>query len=301
MGVGNVNVLGTVLFLLAGAYAVATVESWSVTGKWRLFAPIGGLSHLGRESVIPRLPDRVFYESAPVILIAMPVLAIAVLPLTPGVIVTDLATGALFFNGALAYVLVALVMAGWGSHSGYAMIAGWRFLGQFIGYGMLVVMPIAAVAMRAESLSTTEIVRSQEGLWNAVYQPLGLLVFLPAAMALAFVPPIDHPLAPGELAGGVSAEYTGPRLAIFRLARLVLIVTLATSVSVFFLGGWLGPVFPPLVWSAVKVFLVVTVMFGAGRYVPRLREEQVLQWSWKVGIPIALANIFWVGVLLLAV
>mgnify|MGYP000576988021 CR=1 FL=1 len=73
--------------------------------------------------------------------------------LAPGLIVTDLATGALFLNAALAYVLVALIMAGWGPDGAYAMIGGWRFLGQFIGYSMLIVMPITAVAMRAESLS----------------------------------------------------------------------------------------------------------------------------------------------------
>lgn len=42
-------------------------------------------------------------------------------------------------------------------------------------------------------------------------------------------------------------------------------------------------------------------MLLAGRYVPRLREEQLLAWWWKLGIPLALFNIFYVGVLLLVV
>ncbi|MEZ4522743.1 MAG: NADH-quinone oxidoreductase subunit H [Thermomicrobiales bacterium] len=295
------SVLWSAIFLMGGAYVIAVLESWFMTSRFRWLAPVAGLGELAKEPVIPRLSDRVFYESAPLILLTVPLLGFAVLPLTPGVIVTDLATGALFLNAALAYVLVALVMAGWGSHGAYAMVAGWRFLGQFVGYGMLVVMPIAAVAMRAQSLSTTEIVRSQEALWNAVFQPMGLLVFLPATMALGFMPPIDLPVAPGELAGGVSGEYTGPRLTIFRLGRLVLVVTLATAVTVFFLGGWLGPVLPAIAWTSIKVTGVVALMLAAGRYVPRLREEQVLMWSWKFGIPVALANIFWVGVILLAV
>ena len=37
------------------------------------------------------------------------VMAVAVIPLAPGLIITDLATGALFLNAALAYVLVALI------------------------------------------------------------------------------------------------------------------------------------------------------------------------------------------------
>jgi NADH-quinone oxidoreductase subunit H len=40
-------------------------------------------------------------------------------------------------------------------------------------------------------------------------------------------------------------------------------------------------------------------MLLAGRYVPRLRETHVLEWGWKVGIPLALFNILLVGVMLL--
>ena len=132
-------------------------------------------------------------------------------------------------------------MAGWGPNGAYAMVAGWRFLGQLLGYSMPIVMAIAAIAMRAESLMTTEVVDSQAPLWNAVYQPFGFVVFFLAAMALAFLPPFDLPMAPGELAGGVEAEYTGWRLAIFRLARTLLILTIAAAITVFYLGGWLGP------------------------------------------------------------
>jgi NADH-quinone oxidoreductase subunit H len=222
-----------------------------------------------------------------------------VLPLAPGLVVANLATGALFVNAALAYVMVALLMAGWGPDAAYAMVAGWRFLGQLVAYSMLIVMPITAVAMRAESLLTTEIVESQAPLWNALYQPLGFALFSLAAMAVCFLPPFDLPTAPGELAGGVSAEYTGWRLAVFRAARAALVSTLALAVAVFYLGGWLGPALPPWAWTALKTLAVAAVMLLAGRYVPRLREAQLLAWGWKYGIPLALANIFWVGVVLL--
>jgi len=86
-----------------------------------------------------------------------------------------------------------------------------------------------------------------------------------------------------------------------RLARLVLIITLATTITVFYLGGWLGfgPWLPPWAWTTIKVLLVTTAMLVVGRYVPRVRDEHLLAWSWKLGIPLALVNIFWVGVTLL--
>jgi NADH-quinone oxidoreductase subunit H len=195
--------------------------------------------------------------------------------------------------------MVALLMAGWGPNGAYAMVGGFRFLGQLVGYSMLIVMALTAVAMRAESLFTTEVVESQAALPNAIYQPVGFVLFFLAAMAVAFLPPLDLPTAPGELAGGVMAEYSGWRLAVMRLGRAVLVVTLASAVSVFYLGGWLGPVLPPWAWSALKTLLVAAAMLLAGRYVPRMRETHVLEWGWKIGIPLALLNIFYVGALLL--
>ncbi|OYV75032.1 MAG: NADH-quinone oxidoreductase subunit H [Chromatiales bacterium 21-64-14] len=286
--------------LLSGAYMIAILEAWTRSGRLRPAAPLfAAMALLGRESIVPRKSDRIFFEVAPVLLLVAAVLAAAVLPLTPTLVIANLATGALFVNAAFAYVLVALIMAGWGPNGAYAMIGGWRFLGQLIGYSMLIVMPITAVVMRAESLVTTAIVVSQAGVWNIVYQPLGFVLFFIAAMALAFLPPFDLPLAAGELAGGVQAEYAGWRLAVLRLARTVLIVAVAQATTVFYLGGWLGPILPPWAWSAVKTLLVAAAMLGIGRCLPRMREADFLAWCWKLGIPLALLNIFIVGVLVL--
>ena len=156
------------LALLGSAWLLAVVEGWMATGRLSPAAPLfRGLAHLGRESIVPRSPDRVFFEAAPVLLLVVAVLGMAVLPLAPDLIIADLGTGALFVNAALAYVLVAVIMAGWGPDGAYAMIGGWRFLGQLIAYSMLIVMPITAVAMRAESLVNTAIVGSQAGLTSS--------------------------------------------------------------------------------------------------------------------------------------
>ncbi len=289
-----------VVALLAGAYLVAVLEDRLANGRFRLTGPAwAAVALLGRESIVPRTPDKVFFETAPVLLLIAALLAGAVLPLSPSLVIADLATGALFVNAALAYVLVALLMAGWGPDGAYALVGGWRFLGQVLAYSMLIVMPITAVAMRAESLLTTDIVVSQGGMWNIVYQPLGFVLFFVASLAVCFLPPFDLPTAGGELAGGVEAEYTGARLAVFRLGRMVLIVSLAAATTVFYLGGWLGPVLPPWAWSALKILTVSAAMLLTGHYLPRIREAQLLAWCWKLGIPLALLNIFLVGVLVL--
>ncbi len=290
------------LALAIGTYCVAVIEHWASTGRLQAAGPIHStLRLLGQESLLPRKPDQLFFETAPVLFLIGALLSLAVIPLAPELIATDLATGALFFNAALTYVLVALIMAGWGPDGAYGMIGGWRYLGQLIAYAMLVVMPITAVAMRAESLSTVAIVTSQQDLWNIAYQPLGFVLFAFAGMAMAFIPPFDLPVATGDLAGGVEAEYTGVRRIIFRLGRMVLILSVASAISVFYLGGWLGPWLPGWVWSAVKILTIAALMLAGGRLLPRIREATLLAWCWKLGIPLALANIFLVGIIVLVV
>ena len=296
------SIVVILLTLTVGCYAVAVLEGWSVHGRLSLTRPAASaVALLGREQILPRTPDRLFFETGPVLLLVAGLLSVAVIPLAPGLIITDLAIGALFLNAALAYVLVALIMAGWGPNGAYGMIGGWRFLGQFVAYAMLIVMPITAVAMRAESLSTTQIVLSQAALWNVAYQPIGFVLFLIAAMGVAWLPPIDLPTGGGDLAGGVEAEYTGARLAVFRLARLVIVVALASATVTFYFGGWLGPWLPGWAWTALKTLAVIAAMLFLGRHLPRLREAQYLAISWKLGIPLALANIFLVGVIALVV
>lgn len=296
------NVAIIILTLSIGAYFIAIIEGWAMHGRISISRPaLSALALFGRESLLARTPDRLFFESGPILLLVVGILSMAVIPLAPGLIITDLATGALFLNAALAYVLVALIMAGWGPNGGYAMIGGWRFLGQFIAYAMLIVMPITAVAMRAESLSTTIIVTSQSELWNVFYQPIGFVLFVLAAMALAWLPPLDLPNAPSDLAGGFEAEYTGTRLAVLRLARMVIILAMAGAIVTFYLGGWLGPWLPAWLWSVIKMLVVTTLMLTTGRLVPRVRESDLLAAGWKLGIPLALANIFLVGVIALVV
>lgn len=283
-------------------YGVATLERWSSTGRLRysLFYPsLNGLRLLRRQATLPAQRDKIFFEIAPPILLLAAVLAAVVLPIAPGSVGVNLASGGLFINAALAYVMVAVVMAGWAPNGNYAMIGGWRFLGQLVAYVMPIVMTITAVTMRSQSLGLNDIVASQSNLWNIAAQPLGFGLFYLSAMALAFLSPFDLPQSYGELMGGALGEYSGWHLAIIRFGRLLVITVLGLSISVLFLGGWQGPLLPPWLWSVLKTLAVAASMLWLGRAVPRLQFDRLLAGAWKVAIPLALINIFLTGILLL--
>lgn len=289
-----------IILYLVAIYLVAVLEQYSIRKKWDFTAPFNSLVfYFTQEDVKPHQRDKVFYEMAPVLFIAAALLAIGVLPFSKEFTITGLSTGALFINAVFAYVMVAMVMAGWAPNGVYSMIGGWRFLGQLIAYSMPIVMAITATVMRAESMSMEAIVNSQASLWNIIYQPVGFVLFYLASMALAFLPPFDLPLAPGELVGGAWAEFTGARLLIFRLGRLMLILSLSLAVTVLFLGGWQGPFLPGFIWTFIKTIAVAASFFFAGNFMPRIRHDDMLEWSWKYLTPAALFNILWVGILLL--
>ena len=47
--------------------------------------------------------------------------------------------------------------------------------------------------------------------------------------------------------------------------------------------------------------LLAVSMLLAGRYLPRIREADLMRWCWTLGIPLALLNIIVVGLLVLVV
>jgi NADH-quinone oxidoreductase subunit H len=66
-------------------------------------------------------------------------------------------------------------------------------------------------------------------------------------------------------------------------------------VAVFFLGGWRGPLAPPLVWFLIKIFAVAFVMIWVRATYPRLKYDQLMHLGWKVLVPVALINIMVTG------
>jgi NADH-quinone oxidoreductase subunit H len=76
-------------------------------------------------------------------------------------------------------------------------------------------------------------------------------------------------------------------------------VTVACLASVLFLGGWSGPVFgPPLLrallpvfWFFLRVVFFLFVYIWVRGTLPRFRYDQLMAFSWKFLLPLAIANV----------
>jgi len=155
------------------------------------------------------------------------------------------------------------------------------------------VIIVLAMVTATGTLSMTELVTQQSGLWNIVSQaPVaipGFLIFLICALAELNRAPFDLPEAESELVSGFHTEYSGMRFAFFFLAEFANNFFSAGFAVILFLGGWLGPTFlPPVLWFAIKTTVVITLMMWIRWTLPRLRIDQMMGFCWKLLVPASL-------------
>jgi NADH-quinone oxidoreductase subunit H len=187
-------------------------------------------------------------------------------------------------------------MAGWGSRNKYALLGALRAVAQIISYEVPQALSVVGVLILTGSLSMVSIVEAQHPVWFVFLQPVGFLIFLIASIAEINRTPFDLPEAESELVAGYHIEYSGLKFAMFYLAEYLgpLIVS-AISVTLF-LGGWRGPLLPPVIWFFVKTLLMVFVLLWIRWSLPRLRVDQLMNVAWKFLVPLALANLLMAAV-----
>jgi NADH-quinone oxidoreductase subunit H len=210
-----------------------------------------------------------------------------------------LSVGVVYFTAIFALVMVAVFAAGWGPNSKYPLIAGYRFIGLMLAYEMPFAITIIAVALPAESLALGDIVAAQKAiLWNVVLQPVGFLIYLLCALAVAFWGPFDV-IDSADLAGGAELEMGGAPLAVWRFGHYALLLATSAFAVPLFLAGGHGPWLPPAFWSVLKVLLVGSVLVALRHLLPRLRLDRFMKVAWIFLIPLSLVNLFLVGLLIL--
>lgn len=242
-------------------------------------------------------PDTAAWALAPSLLGALAAAALVVVPLAPAVAL-EIQSGIVYFGAAMATVMVAVFLNGWSANSTFPLIGGYRFVAQALSFEMPLVLVLIAAALPAESLNVTDIVRSQEAMWNVLRQPLGLPLFLIAAVGVSFSGPLSFPDGM-DLAGGTTVELSGTALLVWRAAQASVLVAAAAMGAAVFLGGWFGPWFPGPVWMAVKTLLLISVMVAMKHLFARVRLERFVVVSWVILIPVALIDVFLSGLLAL--
>ena len=258
------------------------------TGPMGLLQPLAdAVKLILKEDIVPTSSDKAIFWIAPVIVVISAFMIWVTIPGSQGLVLRNLELG-LFYIIAFAVVgILGLVLAGWGSANKYGVLGGLRSAAQLISYEIPVILVVVAVAMLAQSLDLTVIVNAQSKLPYIVLMPLGIVVFFIAGLAEVGRTPFDIYHAESEVVGGPFVEYSGAHWAVFFLAEYINTFAIAALTTLLFLGGWLGPFLPGIVWFLIKVYAVILVIFWIRGTFPRLRMDQLMAFAWKIMVPLS--------------
>jgi len=308
---------------------------------WGLFHGIAdGLKMMLKENFQPRTYDRIAYAIAPWVVFTPVLLVFAVVPfggtLDPGRLVPGLAdwfhgrtypmqiarldAGLLVVFAFSGLTIIGTMLAGWSSANKFSLLGGLRAGSQMISYELVMGLTVLGLILLFGSIDLGAIVRRQSGIalgwlpaWGIVYQPLGALLFLTAAIAENKRIPFDLPEAESELIAGFYTEYTSMKMGLFMFAEFIEIAIVGALFTTLFLGGYNLPymsdagftlpggitlamshgavVVTQLVVFLVKVLLVCSFQILIRWSLPRFRYDQLLAFAWKFLLPLALVNL----------
>ena len=267
---------------------------------------------LNKEDIIPAAADRWLFILAPGIAFVPAYMLYLTIPISQNLMVADLDLGIFYLFGIMTVVPVSVLVAGWASHSKYALLGGLRGAAQQISYEIPLLASILGVVMLTGSFSLVSIVKAQQlpliklgaftilPRWYIFLQPFGFLFYFIAALADTQRTPFDIPEAESELVQGYNTEYSSIKFALFFLGEYsnALIIS-ALSVIVFF-GGWsgFGPI-PGVVWFFLKTYAFVYFIIWLRSTLPRIRIDQLMDLGWKVLLPLTLVNVIVTGFLMI--
>jgi NADH-quinone oxidoreductase subunit H len=298
------------------------------------------LKMLFKEDFIPEgaAGNKVLFNAAPLLAFAPAFCLFAVVPVGPEITlwgkrialqVAHLDWGILYVFALASLAVFGTALAGWTSNNKLALLGGLRasaqlvsyevtlgltLVGAFILYGtvrldQMVAQQGPTEAMLRSALRTTgadaSLVFGWLPGWGALFQPIGMVLFLVAAMAEIKRAPFDAPEGESEIIG-YFLEYSGLKSGLFLIAEYAEIVVISGIVTAIFLGGYHIPWIEPQIAGAVgltalavlqvfafllKMLLIIWVQMLARWAFPRFRFDQIMRLGWKMMLPVSLANV----------
>jgi NADH-quinone oxidoreductase subunit H len=271
-----------------------------------------------KEDLVPDQSTRFVFLLAPMIAVVTAIMAIIVYPFGPTITLPFIGTIQLViarFDVALLYVLgvtsvgvYGIALAGWSSNNKYSLMGGLRSSAQMISYELALGLSLIGVILISGTLDIYNIVEQQSGWygmqWNIIYQPLGFILYLIAAIAETNRVPFDLPEAETELVAGFHTEYSSIKFLLFFNAEYINMITVSMLATTLFWGGWNVPFAEYLFGRGTILFALVSVLgFFAKILVflffyiwlrgtlPRFRFDQLMDFGWKFLMPAAIFNI----------
>ena len=305
---------GAVIFLVLNLAAILTMAERKTAGYIQLrygpnrVGPRGLLQPAAdvfklftKENLAPNRADMWVFLAAPIAMFLPAAAVWLVIPFAPDAVVTDLNIAILFFIAVTSIGALGVIMAGYGSRSTFSLLGALRGAAQMISYEVPLILSLLGVVMLTGSLSLVDVVNAQAGgFWHWYFLPQlpMFLVFYVAGIAEVKRVPFDLPEGESEIVGGFMIEYSGMTWALIQAAEFASMGVMAAVTTTLFLGGWQPPFeFLDLgafnwVWFGLKTAIIMFTFQWIRWSVPRLRMDQLMDFGWKILVPITLIWLF---------
>ncbi len=255
-----------------------------------------------KEDWIAPFSDKWVFIIAPNIVVIAVLMGFAVVPFAPGIVVSDLNIGLLFFMAMSSLGAYSIILGGLSSNNKYSLIGALRGAAQVISYEVFMGISLMGIVLMTGSFSLVDIVNAQKHIWFVVPQFVGFVIFFIAGVAETHRMPFDLPEAESELIAGFHSEYSGMKFGMFFVGEYLGITLISAMIVTFFFGGWLGPNFlPPIVWFFIKTFFFITIFILLRAALPRPRYDQLMALGWKILLPLSLVNLLATAAIILAI
>jgi NADH-quinone oxidoreductase subunit H len=309
------TILPYLLMIVVLLFTLTTIAAWLIWLERRMLAvwqdrygpnragPFGLLIVVAdtiklffKEDWIPPFADKTIFVIAPTLVGATVLMSFVIIPYAPGILIADLNIGLLFFLAMSSLGVYSIVLGGWASNNKYSLLGALRGASQMISYEVFMGLSLMGVVMLSGSFRLTDIVLAQKGGWYIITQPIGFVIFMIAGIAETHRLPFDIPEAESELVAGFHSEYSGMKFGMFFIGEYLGITLISAMAVTLFFGGWLGPAFlPPLIWFTLKTFVFILFFILLRASLPRPRYDQLMEYGWKVLLPVALLNLLITG------
>jgi len=268
-------------------------------GLFQSFADI--IKIFTKEYITPEGADKGLFNIAPVLAMGSVLAIWAVFPIAINLIGADVHVGVLYIVAVGAFGILAILMAGWSSNNRYALLGASRSVAMLISYEIPMVVSLLVPVLLTHSMKLSSIIVAQQPWWFIIVAPTAALVFLISSMAEIGKAPFDLLEAESELVAGYHTEYSGMKFGMFYVAEFLHQYTVGALITIFFLGGWSGPMavqWPILgiVYFYGKSFLVYLMISWIRLSLPRIRIDEMLNLNWKFLIPVSFINLMAVAI-----
>ena len=273
-------------------------------GPWGLMQPAAdAVKMIFKEDLTPDTADPLIYRLAPFISLVCAMGAFAIMPFSASAdgtlwSVGNVNAGILFVFALTSIGIYGISLAGWASGSKFPLLGSVRATAQMISYELSMSMSVIGVLILTGSTALGDIVSAQYRLWFVIPQIVGFIIYVITAVAETNRAPFDLVEAETELVGGFHTEYSGLRFGLFFIAEYLNMITVSCLATLLFLGGWNSPIpglpsggFVGLIWFLIKAGLFLFFYIWLRSTLPRFRYDRLMDFGWKVLLPVATLNL----------